>query len=156
MFHTASYFPLKQAGDFSSWNYIKYVWGVWAHVSVALGVCLCVSLYVFLCYSYCICIERVCIHVSMTVYLKDKLFRCWKIKGLLSFFFRLCTKLFLVYCLCVMWHWHIDMSSESSENGSQRGRDEMERRDKREREGEIENTLEKFAKRYHKWHRQFL
>lgn len=149
MFLTASYFPLKQAGDFSLWNYnCVWLWGGGDMSTCAW--------------------DFVSMHVSNTaLYMRlDYIFVCSSIRPWRWAFFHRPQKggsvLFLSsvkpfhkYCRCVMWHWRIDMSSESleKEKESQRRRD-GESRTRRERE--IENTLEKFAERYHKWHRQFL
>lgn len=94
----------------------------------------------------------------MTVYIKGRLF-CWcEIKRLLVFAIILqIVSRILPPCNVTLTHWHVKWELQRKRKESQRGRDErweMERRG--QREGEIENTLEKFAERYHKWHRQFL
>lgn len=130
MFHTASYFPLKQAGDFSLWNYIKCVRGERAHVSVTLGVFVCMCLFLFF-YMY-----SMYKYVSMTVYLKDRLFCWWKIKRLRLFlFFSIMHQIvsgILLPCNVTLTHWHVKW--ELRERKPKRERWEMERRDKRERE----------------------
>lgn len=147
MFHTASYFPLKQAGDFSLWNYI----------------CVCMCLWVYLCVCACVFFMSF-FKIYIYIYEHDRIRQrqavllVWN-KEVARFFSitRQIVSRILPPCNVTLTHWHVKWELQRRRKESQRGRDErweMERRG--QREGEIENTLEKFAERYHKWHRQFL
>lgn len=97
MFHTASYFPLKQAGDISLWSYTCVVW---AHVSVCLYVCL-FEHFIYM----CVCVWMyVDVYVSMTEYLSDSVFWC-KIKR----FPIMCQIVshILPPCNVTLTHWHV-------------------------------------------------